>query len=199
MSKNVLDHRQAFDVLLEHCEIEKFFEFGLGAGTEYFLQHCLHVTSVELSYNDDNKWFNRCKAGYHNYENWDAHFFALPENICSAERAIRAGEGATVYGTNYGYLEDLQEVVHRFVPERAFDLVFVDPGIHLRADIVNVLFDRVKIIVVHDTNQLPDYYGWERINTPHNYKRVDFPTRAGVVFFVHHTRGDIVRHLKGAL
>ena len=199
MSKNILDHHQAFEVLFQCCQIDKFFEFGLGAGTEYFLKHCHHVTSVELAIDNNTKWFDRCKSGYRNYNNWDTHFYILPDNICKAEHAIRLGTSQTVYNTAYTYLEDLQKVICQFVPSENFDLVFVDAGIHLRADIVNILFGRVKIIVAHDTKQLPDYYGWNRINIPHDYKRIDFPTHAGVTFWIYHTQSEVIHHLQGEL
>ena len=142
MGKNTLDHHAAFEVLFQQYPVSKFLEFGLGAGTQFFLDRCSHVTSIELAWSNDRKWFNRCQTGYRNYQNWDAQFFMLPETICAAEKDIRADKGNAVYHAAQLWEKDLEAVVKQFVRIDTYDLVFVDPGTHLRADIVNFLFDR---------------------------------------------------------
>ena len=50
---------------------------------------------------------------------------------------------------------------------------FVDAGVHFRGDIVNVLFNKIDIITVHDINNRAhggNIYGYLRIKCPKNYE-----------------------------
>lgn len=48
-NNNWTDHVRAFRCLFAVTHINHFVEFGMGVGTKYFLDHCDHVTSVEIS------------------------------------------------------------------------------------------------------------------------------------------------------
>jgi hypothetical protein len=68
----------------------------------------------------------------------------------------------------------LQLILDKALSYGPFDLAFVDYGIHLRADMVNMLFNKINIIAAHDTNVSPDIYGGNRIVIPLNYTKIVF-------------------------
>src|SRR4051794_4797877 len=75
------DHVRAFRCLFAVQHISSFLDFGTGHGTKYFLDHCDHVTSCEISTTNRNMfdWYQAGLSAYVNYKNWAPyHIFTSP-------------------------------------------------------------------------------------------------------------------------
>lgn len=101
--------------------------------------------------------------------------------------------------TDPAYLTVISKFYDRVFKHRYFDLVFVDPGMHLRGDFVNGLFGRADIIAAHDTNALSGAYGWYKIRAPDDYEQIVVPHGSGVTFWVRKNRARAIQHLQNAL
>ena len=195
------DHVKAFQILFEIQPIDEFLELGVGLGTKFFLDHCKHVTSIEVLVKDRSgyviPWYFDCIDLYKNYANWSPNLYVFPTVVNQAnDWAISEIDPETL---NPEYLTLINKFLDSAFQHRYFDLVFVDPGMHIRGDFVNALFGRADIIVAHDTNALSRVYGWYKIRTPGDYEQIRFTYGSGVTFWVRKNRGKIIEYLQRAL
>lgn len=132
-------------------------ELGLGEGTPFLLSLAEKVVSIELLfYPEHAEWIDKTKNMIGENENWRSYMKEVKEDKLTTDIV--------------SYL-NLQ--LGRLKP----DVVFIDPGVHFRGDLVNLAMKReVPIIFAHDTLRgfdEKDIYGWNRI-TGEGYERTDY-------------------------
>lgn len=183
--------------------MEHFLEFGLGKGTSYFLQNCAEVTSVELVPMDCNgnyrgdmlRWFDYCKELYQNCANWQSILYRVGKHLSDAN-LIAINKHPTMTESNSAYKDEIRSICDTYVPQDKYDLVFVDAGIHQRADLVQELFGRVKVIGAHDTRGFRRAYGWPSLVVPVEYEMIHYNKGCGTTFWVHKDLADLITHLR---
>ena len=139
------DHVQHFQKFFQEVKIDSFLEFGLGLGTKYFLGKCRQVTSCEIILPDQtDDWFRETQNLFKNYSNWTPQLIRGSEHLRKANLMSIDRKDPALYDGSY--LLELKELCDEIFKNRSFDIAFVDPGFHMRGDLVNELFDRVPII-----------------------------------------------------
>lgn len=193
------DWSKYFDVIFKTCKITHLLEFGLGDGTEFLLDNCEKVTSVEISLGDYNKsWHDKCVEKYKNYQNWNVNYIDAPKEVVeSNQEAIDKR-----YPINYtAHLPKLKAIVDKYAKKT--DMIFIDAGFHNRGDLVNLCFNKAKIIAAHDTSRdegriLKNIYGYNIVNIPDNYVEFHFEdTYMGTTIWVDKELTTVIEVLNG--
>jgi len=180
------DWTNVFNKLFGLINTEKILEFGLGLGTEFLCDNSKHVTSVELSIGDYNKgWTELVKEKLKEYNNWTLHYIDLPEEI------KQANQNAINYKyplLELDYLKTLNKIIEPFFINDYYDIVFIDPGIHNRGDIINFCFGKSPIIAAHDTSKsgiiIENIYGYNIVVVPENYEEIHFDDGLGTTLWI---------------
>lgn len=189
------DHIPIFDYFFSKVEVSSFLEFGLGKATRFFLENCDAVTSFELLVPSQNPdWYTHCVETYQEYPNWTPILHIGSEAM---EQANLLGCQSLVNPALYdgSYLLEIKDLCETMTIDNHFDVVFVDPGVHFRGDIVNEFFGKAPIIIAHDTAYGHAAYGWDRISTPFDYVRIDYPLGCGTTFWIHKSKEEAIRAL----
>jgi hypothetical protein len=182
---NAQSYIPSFDILFEKYPIKRVLEFGEGEGTRYFLEKTSFVCSVEVIVSENHyRWVDKCKESYKAYKEegkWEQIVIIGGEVLKKVD--INCQKGVQTELREYEvHLKDILETSMEFGP---YDVAFVDYGIHMRADMVNLLFNKVDIICAHDTGVSPKIYGWDKISPPNNYKRQQFKSEyLGTTFWI---------------
>lgn len=156
------DWQPNFEKLFNLHKVGSILEFGLGAGTTFLLDNCKHVTSLELGEDPSIKeWCEKTREELKDRNNWDCVYHKCPDEFNKA----------------------LEGYIIKFIEGKKFDMAFVDPGIHCRPEIVNLLFNKVDIIAAHDTMHGQDAYHWDRIKCPDNYFEYKVDHGQGTTFW----------------
>lgn len=165
------DHVLFFNTLFRHTKVNRFLEFGLGAGTQFFLENCNQVTSVELITEpvaSGRAWFEKCRQMYDGVANWTGIL-----HVCgpAAAEITRLGHlGKNELPLDPETMLEVTKVAEQFVPRaNLYDVIFVDCGILFRADLTNQMFGKADIVVAHDTGDAYFTYGWNRLAHPVDY------------------------------
>jgi len=196
ISNGSIDHVQHFKKLFENIKIKSFLEFGLGSGSEYFLDNCEEVTSCSITLQSQGLYWRERTDLVHRYSNWTPILkyggVALQQANLLCSRDFK--DPALYDGA---YLLELKDICDDLLKDKQFEVVFVNPDFHMRGDLVNELFDRVPVIVARDTNIAPEIYGWRKIYTPFNYTKIEYKDGQGMTFWVRHDREDVILALGG--
>jgi len=181
----MVDHKLIHERIIETYNIKSVVEFGLGDGTRTFFEFCDRVTSIEFHSPDvavadllkisSEEWMNICKADeeFIEFKNWELVPIEVGPKILEAEEDVTGrGPRNVKRGSDPSSDEYIQELADSLsnIQFEEYDLAFIDAGIHLRGDLVNLMFDRVNIITVHDTRD-PEIYGYNRIISPDHYMK----------------------------
>lgn len=183
--------------IFEKTHIKSFLEFGFGYGTKYLLDYSGEVTSYEIILPDQtDEWFKKPVILFRNYKNWTP---ILKHGSQALQKAnILSGiHGKDPALEDATYLIELKDICDEIFANKQFDIVLIDPGFHMRGDLVNELFQRVPIIVVHDTNYSHQQYGWNKIQEPCNYTKIVYTEGQGVTVWIHNDRKDLILALTG--
>jgi hypothetical protein len=192
-------HVKNFRVFFDKIHVRHFLEFGLGRGTKYFLDNCDEVTSVEILVPGMSKnWYLQCLEMFEYYQNWKPSFYMGSDSLGKANH-VRLYEGKDFALSDAAYLTELQALCDLIFSTKTYELVFVDPGIYLRGDLINMLFGKTDIIAAHDTNTVATLYGWDKIKVPQEYEVVKFTNRTGLTFWVKKNRTEVISVLKEML
>lgn len=198
--------------------IRTFIEFGLGFSTKYFLDHAENVVSVEfVTPGSGPKWMKYCLHLYRNYENWIpiAYFSGkgldtdwAPNKYIGSNSVYEAASYQPVHYKSYApidpsFLDDLTYFIDKQVKKHKIDMAFVDCGIYIRGDLVQLLFNKVPIIAAHDVGPinrrgLKDVYGYGRIKVPDNYIEIHVSYGMGTAFWIKNTEkyAEIIQDLQ---
>lgn len=198
------DHISIFKEIFQSVKINNLVEFGLGFSTKYFLDSCKKVVSVEFITNGFSPdWARNCLSLFQNIPNWvPIIYFSgyqqdtqwAPYRYCGSDEVYKACVYQTVTHGNYAlfdptYLSDLTNFIQYLTDCYPIDLGFVDSGLYLRGDLVQLLFNKTPIIVAHDTavrsiTRELDVYGYSRIVTPDTYEEIFIPLGKGTTVWV---------------
>ena len=204
MENPFTDHVQHFAKLFNCTKVRSFLEFGLGEGTKFFLDHCDEVFSIDIVPENNREvkkvnsdWFLQCLDIYQSYSNWRARLYFCTDACSQADEISNSMKDPAL--THPFYLVELKILCDTWIDQR-YDVIFVDAGTVLRADLVNELFDRADIIAAHDyweveEGQYGGVYGWGKIKAPAHYVKIFFKEGCGTVFWVHRDRQDVITAL----
>jgi hypothetical protein len=189
-----------FAEIFKNKKISSMLEFGLGVGTEYLLDNCEKVTSVELSAGDYNKeWHDQTVKKLKDYKNWDCVYVDLTQDIKDANQRAQKLRFPL---EDTKYLKSLKSITDKFLENKKYDFIFVDAGIHTRGDLVNLSFDKADIIAAHDTSRktyrvLENIYGYNIVNVPENYTEIHYEcTYMGTTLWIKNDLPDLIELMK---
>lgn len=199
------DHIPHIQKIFEHQPIKILLEFGLGYSTKYFLDHCTKVLSVEFVMGEIYpSWMRYCLDLYKGYSNWVpiAFFSNHPGEFAWAPYKYFASgklfEAERFFATTHqipeenAYCTELRTFIGNLTKFNKVDLALVDPGILLRGVLVELLFDKVSIILAQDADsfisaEYPDTYGYRNILTPDHYEVIFIPKGKGTLLWIKKT------------
>ncbi len=211
------DHIPHFRKIFEKYQVRVFLEFGLGYSTKFFLDNCEKVVSIEfVTLGNGAAWMKECLSLYENYSNWlpiayfsEYHgdtswaknpFFGSPEVYAAA--AYQCTDRKNYALINNAYMMELEGVLSTLVSHNSIDAAFIDAGVYIRGDLVQLMFNKAPIIVAHDArcrarNEKDDVYAYCRISVPENYE--EFFIDAGMGTMVWIKKGKEFTELKEGL
>jgi len=198
------DHIPHFRKLFEMAKVRNFLEFGVGYSTHYFLERCEEVVSVEFVvegagpafmqemmrlYREKSHWIPYVFfSGYPDPTNWAPYQYVGSDAVSKAA-FVQCATHKSFAWVDGSYLEELNDFITSLCEGYRIDLAFVDPGIYLRGDLVQLLFDKVPMIAAHDSNHRffkdsHDAYGYSRIETPAHYEEIHIGRGQGTTFWI---------------
>lgn len=196
------DHIKSFRELFQIEKIHSFLEFGLGRATEYFLTNCDRVVSIELVVENRKEliepWYKKSLELFKEYPNWlpSMHHFSMAFDL--ADQQAYFSLDPEIFDRSY--LLEIDQLYNSIFSKEHFDLAFVDPGILIRGDLVNALFDKVDIIAAHDTAcTLHKMFGYYKIKAPDNYITLTSGYGSGTTFWIKKEKKEIIDKLKDRL
>jgi hypothetical protein len=200
------DHVRHFEKFFQFYTPDHFVELGLGTGTQYFLGKCKKVVSIELAVDANSvAWLKKCQSYYKNNNRWSCYNLDLQNQqiLMNGQVAAHQKDDPTKIE---GYLQEVDALTEEILSisqsallTSQIDIIFVDCGFAPRADLVNSLFNKVPIIVAHDTNlsnRFAHGYGWTRIQHPRNYSKVHFSEGQGLTFYIHESKKELIEALR---
>lgn len=198
-------HILLFKKLFEVTKVKALLEFGLGYPTKYFLDHCNKVISVDIIthgygpgimqkflkiYADYSNWIPI--AFFSGYIGWDYSW--APYKHLGSESVYKATSYQHASHKDYAkiddfYLVELNAFITSLLKYNKVDVAFVGHAIFLRGDIVQLFFDKIPIIIAHNSDKrnemdLDDIYGLSRVVAPDNYEEIFFPTEGGTTAWI---------------
>jgi hypothetical protein len=193
-----VDHNPAFAQLFSLATIRNVVEFGLGDGTEYFLNNAEWVKSMEIASQRSGAasklWIEKCREKYKTFSNWRPEFMVCDDLIEAAD-ILALQQKIHPAMVDKSYLQSLAKLVDDTLSDKNYDLGFVDYGLHVRGDLVNLLIGRVPIVAAHDTNMTPEVYGWNIIKDRPDYLKVHYYKGQGTTFWIHRDQRSLAEAL----
>jgi len=181
---NAQSYIPSFEILFKKYPIKRVLEFGEGNGTQFLLDNSDFVCSIEVvAHKGHQDWANRCFSYYSGYavSKWKQVTIKCSEKVIEADRARQKNDQLD----SSSFIGDLSGYIEKAFEYGPFDMAFVDYGIHMRGDLVNLLFGKVSIIAAHDTNVSASIYGWNKISIPDSYKEYKFHNEyLGTTFWI---------------
>lgn len=198
-------HILLFKKVFESMKMKTLVEFGLGYSTKYFLDHCNKVISVDIiTHGYGPAIMQKFLKIYADYSNWiPIAFFSgymgcdynwAPYKHLGSESIYKATAYQHAYHKNYAkiddfYLLELNAFITNLLKYNKADVAFTGHAIFLRGDLVQLLFDKVPIIIAHNTTKRQlkdpdDIYGLSRVVTPDNYEEIFFSVEGGTTAWI---------------
>ncbi|MEK9767530.1 MAG: hypothetical protein VW683_01305 [Betaproteobacteria bacterium] len=174
------DHAKYLLPKIQERGVKTFLEFGLGDGTQHYLNAGLQVESVELSFDERSDWYDKCVERYSGSPNWNGTFVQIPESLRVMENNIRTDKNSDkiphrkvdqqlLIFKDQPWFDDWSAMLAPW-SETTWDCVFVDPGIHLRSELAVYFSTRAKMVAVHDIGNGHKMYGWDTVLEEMNRK-----------------------------
>lgn len=193
------DHIYHFKALFEVIKPNTFLEWGCGFSTKIFLDNSEKVISIEIvTPGVSDIWFLKCKELFKDETNWTPILYVASRELaaacdyqCSIHKDYAKKNGST-------YVSELDQCIKKLIEANNITISFVDPGIYIRGDIVELLLqNKIPIVIAHDTsNSYPDYpslverrtdigqYGWFKIGEHSDYEKVFIDHGQGTTFWI---------------
>ncbi len=182
--------------IFERFKIKSMLEFGMGYSTKYCLDSCKKVISVEVvthGYGPDRiKQFMEFYKGYSNWVpivyftgyqgdmSWASYKYIGSDSVYKAA-SYQCSTWLHYENIDPFYMKELNEFITNLTKYNKVEMAFVQPMLYLRGDFVKLLFDKVPIIVAHNTVSRAVgkefAFGYLRVKTPDNYEEVYIPTK----------------------
>lgn len=202
--RHYTEHVEHLKNVFTTIKIRTMLEFGCGFSTKYFIDNSDEVISVEFITNGTGpEWLQSCIDLYSTISTWHpiAYFSSWPGDIDWApnkymglESVYLAAAYQPVYMESYAlidpsFLVDLHNFVTTMTIYNSVDFAFIDAGVFIRGDLVQVCFNKVPIIAAHDIapkarRHIDDIYGYGRIEVPDNYEEIYIAKGMGTAFWV---------------
>ena len=199
------DHVSFFKEIFKKLKVRTFLEFGVGYSTKYFLDLSTKVISVEMiTHGSGPANLKQFLKLYEEYSNWvpialfsgfqgDPSF--APYKHMGSEAIYKAASYQNATHKNYALIDDFYRIelnafIKNLVRFHKIDIAFVHPaGVPLRSDVVELLFDKVPVIIAHHTNcrkqvMVNDVYGYSWLKIPDNYEEIHFSTGQGTTAWI---------------
>jgi len=199
-----------FNEIFKVLKVKTLLEFGLGYSTKYFLDSCKKVISIEVIthgygpdfmkkfiqlYRDYSNWIPIAYfSGYQGDVNWAPYKYLASDNVykaCSHQCSVGVPHYSTI--DNF-YKKELNEFISNLTRYNKVDVVFINPALFLRGDLVEILFDKVPVIVAHATNSRKfgqtgkaDTWGYSRLVARDEYEEIYIPTKSGTTVWISKT------------
>jgi hypothetical protein len=209
ISEAVPDHETQhillFKKLFSLTKIKTLLEFGLGYPTKYFLDRCNKVISVDIiTHGYGPAVMQKFLRIYADYSNWiPIAFFSgylgceynwAPYKHLGSESVYKATSYQHAYHKDYSkldsfYLVELENFINSLLKYNRVEAVFIGHAIFLRGDLVHLLFDKVPLIIAHNSDKRnaqdpDDIYGLSRVVTPESHEEIFFPVEGGTTIWI---------------
>lgn len=181
-----------------------YLEFGSGLWTEFFLETCKRVISVDFvtpGYGPDSIKNNLKTFSYHS--NWIPFVYFsgytgdtnwAPYKYLGSEHVHKAASYQCATHQNYAYYDDfylieLSAFIDRLLKTNTIEAIFVNSGLYIRGDLVQLMFGKIPIIFAGDTDCRKegisnDVYGYSRVVTPEEYEEIYIPNSSGITVWI---------------
>lgn len=189
------DGAKHYKTLFENTKIRGVLEFGLGSYTRDLLNSANKVISVEfITHGYGPATMKQRLQEYKSFSNWIPIVFFTgyqgditwaPYKYCGSESVYKAVSYQTATHKNYAYIDDfylfeLNAFMVNLLKCHKLDLAVIDGAFFLRGDLVQLLFQKIPIILAQSTrcreiDETEDVYGLWRVITPDNYEEIFFP------------------------
>jgi hypothetical protein len=189
------NHVVCFREILQHVKLKTVLEFGLGYGTKYYLDNCKRVLSIEVIthgygperlksflpfYKDYSNWVPIAYfSGFHGDMSWAPYKYMGTDSVyraCSYHDEQRTKHYKDIDGH---YIKELNEFLTNLSKYNKIDVAVVHPMLYLRGDLVQILFNKVPIIIAQNTSSRTtgheNAFGYGRVVTPENYEEIYLP------------------------
>ncbi len=199
------EHVAVFKKIFKEKKVKTLLEFGLGYPTKYFLDNATKVISVDIVthgygpailkkflsiYNEYSNWIPM--AMFSGYRSWDYDW--APYKHLASEAIYKATSYQCAHHKNYAkidnfYMIELNAFITNLLKYNKAEVAFVGHATFIRGDFVQLLFNKVPIIVGHNTTPREqgvedDLYGYARVITPDNYEEIYIPVESGTTVWI---------------
>lgn len=200
LNEKIFDFRD----FLKEFKVKIFLEFGPGFWTDYFLESCKKVYSVEFvtpGYGPNP--IKNFLSQYADYANWiPIVFFSAyqgdtewaPYKYLGSEHVHKAASYQCATHHHYAliddfYLIELNAFINNIVKYNPAQAALVSSGLYIRGDLVQLLFGKIPIIFARDTSCrangiADDVYGYSRVITPNDYEEIYISKPEGVTAWI---------------
>ena len=140
-------------------------------------------------------WDKSCLEEFKKRPNWTYVELNCASGLEQASREAGAGKYPD---SNKAYVHDIRAILDIGLAKGPYDMIFVDPGVFVRADFINLLLvaESADIIATHDTDVLTQCYGWNKIQIPNTYEKINLNLGGlGVWFFIKKTKTQLINKL----
>jgi hypothetical protein len=186
------DHPALFNEIFKEMKVRDFLQFGVDDSTKYFLDSCNKVFSVEFVTNGCGPdGIKRCLDLYRKYSNWVPIVYFTgysgetnwaPYKYLGSEAIYKAISYHCATHKHYAsiddlYLHELKSFIGNLARYHKIDIAYVGTTAYIHGDLVQILFDKVPVIVANNTGCRTggdDLYGYSRVATPDDYEEIAF-------------------------
>ena len=195
------NHISHFKELFSMTKVDTFLEFGCGYSTKYFIDNCEKVISVEFQTDGtDLEWMEKCRLMFADCENWEGIDYIASKKFSDAcgHQCSAKTDPAKVDPT---YVTELDGFIKSILSQHRVDVAFVDAGIYIRGDMVELLLqNKVPIVIAHDTasddGKQVGQYGWFKIKSLDNYEKIFISYGNGTTFFIDKKEQALINKIK---
>ncbi|HSX11234.1 MAG TPA: hypothetical protein VLF94_05935 [Chlamydiales bacterium] len=198
-------HVAVFKRIFKNMKIKTLLEFGLGYPTKFFLDRCNKVISVDIiTHGYGPETMRKFLSIYAEYSNWIpiAYFSGYlgcdygwaPYKHYGSDSAYKATSYRHANHKSYApiddfYLTELNVFITNLLRYNKANAAFIGHAIFLRGDFVTLLFNKVPLIVAHNSDNRylgirDDIYGLFDVVTPDNYEEIFFPVEGGTTVWI---------------
>ena len=211
------DEAKHYKTLFTNSRIRGVLEFGLGSHTRDLLNSCNKVISVEfVTHGYGPGAMKQCLADYNSFSNWiPIVFFSgyqgditwAPYKYSGSEAVYKAASYQSSTHKNYAYVDDfylleLNAFMVNLLKCHKLDLAVIDGAFVLRGDLVQLLFQKVPMILAINTkareiDEHNDVYGYWRVITPDNYEEIYFADYETTIWVIKNEKfQDLIQKLQ---
>jgi dTDP-4-dehydrorhamnose 3,5-epimerase len=201
---NYIDHLPTWEALSKFHDFSRctVLEYGCGVGTKTLCKLFKKCISVELYHEDFllPNWFQQLSDELEQSQvsNWCGKLVRVDGSICQIEDDIRKNNLIQTRNLESPSKEFLKQVIQSDIEKHRPDVVFVDPGIHLRGEIARIIMENYwsPLVVLHDYNWQDDRYGYHLLKDIPNYSlSVPIPGGLGTAVYSQSVTDCLVKNL----